>query len=106
MKRLQLEEGRVWIGVAAVIYPSQAGGRKNWDLGGNEGVVPVRSRVVRRFDNQAEADLWLIVEPLNRFVVRLGEIGSQDKRARIDALARRREEEHRRSRPQYRKVAG
>ena len=88
-----------WIGVEAVPRPSILNGKKNWDLGGNAGVVPTRSRIARRFEGEREAKAWAGASPLTRFVFPLSRLeNSPERRKQIDQLAREREATYRRTR--------
>lgn len=84
----------VWIGAEIVLYPSIANGERNWDVGGNKGIVATRSRVVRRFDSEAEAKAWFQANRYRSLVFPLREIKRSDRRRRLDELARMREAEY------------
>ena len=92
--RYRRRRNQIWVGARIVACPSLAAGERNWDIGGNAGIVSTRSRVVRRFENEDEAKAWFKAHQLNGLIFPLSEVPRPEQRRRIDELSRRREAEY------------
>lgn len=88
---------KVWIGAKFTQYASWTGEEKNWDIGGDKGVLPRRAQVIRLFEEEAEARAWAEASPLRRQVFPLAAAPASEWE-RIYRLAEERERKARRRR--------